>query len=749
MKYKAIFKGKIRSMQICKRKKHTDIQISCALYAYIVYILFLSISDILSLPLFYAEANQLLPAVIATAGVIAIILAWQMASYCAFDKLSKNKSLLIYMVVILLIAVLRSLAPDLAYDTSQGRVYWQDPGFVDNVDENVFPAGFTFFFPLSDRIFYYPRVLLGYRMGTLMNALVMILIFLQMYKLIHMLLGKQMESLRKDYTEKAINRPIYGILTYLMSEELFAFISVTLFYALADLGSYMIDLLAIPLLLWLLHRVLDESQQSNRVEQIFVALLCGLSFAMKFTNVIFIAPVLLVYLWQNRKEIRATTFALALIVGLLPAAPYLLYAYTSTGNPVYWTFNSIFKSPYYPDENFKDLRWGPQNWVQVLLWPLHIILHPTERVSELSIWPQIYLMVGYLGGIYVIIKTWKEHYTRKATLFAALFFAFVLLWLKSTGFPRYAILCEMMAVVLGAYLIVGGLAAKVKWKKLVAMILMVALLGQCAINTVGGALNYYDWSFRWKISPDTLSSEYKLNAQEAFRDRGLIGTDEQREQIDIFLSTHLRHSIMKALDPDAPIVNGNYIVTFLSAVKEAKGIDYAEYYFTKLAEEEKKGARIYDIAIANEYSEFISGANSVGAEIISLEEVDGYFIGRDTPILIEYSMTGRENTCTDLAQQPAFEFPQGTGEISLTGIACLPSYVQWDYPPAILQVTVSTASGTNEVLTVEIPQHEYIQLDEVLDLSPYSKDGPVTVMLSDIGAEAIDGNIFNLKVVAK
>ena len=112
-------------------------------------------------------------------------------------------------------------------------------------------------------------------------------------------------------------------------------------------------------------------------------------------------------------------------------------------------------------------------------------------------------------------------------------------------------------------------------------------------------------------------------------------------------------------------------------------------------------------------------------------------------------MTGRENTCTDLAQQPAFEFPQGTGEISLTGIACLPSYVQWDYPPAILQVTVSTASGTNEVLTVEIPQHEYIQLDEVLDLSPYSKDGPVTVMLSDIGAEAIDGNIFNLKVVAK
>ena len=733
-------------MGVLKETTENKIRISGVLFAYTAYIVFLSITDLLAISLFYGGWNQFLWGAILAAAVCTVILAKKFSKYCVFERIVTHRALLLYGTIFLVVGILRGLAPDLSHDVSQGRVYWQTPGFADNIDENVFPAGFTFFFPLSDRIFYYPRVLLGYRMGTLMNALVLILIFLQMYKLIHTLLGKRMEMLRKNYTEKAISRPIYGVLTYLMSEELFAFVSITLFYALADLGTYMIDLFAIPLLLWLLQRVLDESQQSNRAEQLFVALLCGLSFAMKFTNVIFIAPVLLVYLWQNRKEIRATTFVVALIVGLLPAAPYLLYAYTSTGNPVYWTFNSIFKSPYYPDENFKDLRWGPQNWVQVLLWPLHIILHPTERVSELSIWPQIYLMVGYLGGIYVIIKTWKEHYTRKATLFAALFFAFVLLWLKSTGFPRYAILCEMMAVVLGAYLIVGGLAAKVKWKKLVAMILMVALLGQCAINTVGGALNYYDWSFRWKISPDTLSSEYKLNAQEAFRDRGLIGTDEQS---DIFLSTHLRHSIMKALDPDAPIVNGNYIVTFLSAVKEAKGIDYAEYYFTKLAEEEKKGARIYDIAIANEYSEFISGANSVGAEIISLEEVDGYFIGRDTPILIEYSMTGRENTCTDLAQQPAFEFPQGTGEISLTGIACLPSYVQWDYPPAILQVTVSTASGTNEVLTVEIPQHEYIQLDEVLDLSPYSKDGPVTVMLSDIGAEAIDGNIFNLKVVAK
>lgn len=737
-------------MGVLKETTENKIRISGVLFAYTAYIVFLSITDLLAISLFYGGWNQFLWGAILAAAVCTVILAKKFSKYCVFERIVTHRALLLYGTIFLVVGILRGLAPDLSHDVSQGRVYWQTPGFADNIDENVFPAGFTFFFPLSDRIFYYPRLLLGYRMGTLTNAALLILIFIQMSALLHTLLGKQMLQLRKEYAEKAVGKPLYGILVYLISEDLLAFISVSLFYSLANLGTYMIDLVAIPLLLWLLCRVLEgRKNDAGRAELLFVALLCGLIFALKFTNVIFIAPLLLLYLLQNREVIHPGVFFAALVLGILPAAPYLLYAYTSTGNPVFWTFNAVFKSPYYPDTNFKDTRWGPQTLIELLLWPIHIILHPTERISEISKIPQIYLLVGYLGGIYVIIKTWKEHCARKAALLAALFFAFVLLWLKSTGYPRYSILCEALAVVLGAYLIVGFLEAKAKWKKPVAMILMVALLGQCAINTVGGALNYYDWSFRWTISPDTLSSEYKLNAQKAFQDRGLIGTDEQRGRIDIFLSTHIRHNIMKALDPDAPIVNGRYIVNDLSAVKDAKGIDYAEYYFTKLAEEEKKGARIYDIAIANEYSEFISGANSVGAEIISLEEVDGYFIGRDTPILVGYSMTGKENTCTDLSQHPTFMFPQGTEKIRISGIACLPSYVQWEAENPVLQVTVSSADGTAEVLTVEIPQHEYICLNETIDLSAFSRESNITVTLNDASGQGIAGNIINLEVVAQ
>lgn len=737
-------------MGVLKETTENKIRISGVLFAYTAYIVFLSITDLLAISLFYGGWNQFLWGAILAAAVCTVILAKKFSKYCVFERIVTHRALLLYGTIFLVVGILRGLAPDLSHDVSQGRVYWQTPGFADNIDENVFPAGFTFFFPLSDRIFYYPRLLLGYRMGTLTNAALLILIFIQMSALLHTLLGKQMLQLRKEYAEKAVGKPLYGILVYLISEDLLAFISVSLFYSLANLGTYMIDLVAIPLLLWLLCRVLEgRKNDAGQAELLFVALLCGLIFALKFTNVIFIAPLLLLYLLQNREVIHPGVFFAALVLGILPAAPYLLYAYTSTGNPVFWTFNAVFKSPYYPDTNFKDTRWGPQTLIELLLWPIHIILHPTERISEISKWPQIYLLIGILSGGYVLIKAWIAKQIRRESWLAVLFFAFTLLWLKSTGYPRYAILCETIAVVLAAYLVVNLLQSKKVWKKGTAIFLLIALLLQCGLNTVGGMLNYYDWSFRERISKESLSDYYSENITWLLRDRGLIGTQEQREKIDVFLSTHVRHNIMLALDPDAAIINGSYIVNQLGEVKEQKDIDYAAYYFGKLKEQEKTGAGIFDIAVASEYDSIITGANSVGAEIISLEEVDGYFVGRDTPILVGYSMTGKENTCTDLSQHPTFVFPQGTEKIRISGIACLPSYVQWEAENPVLQVTVSSADGTAEVLTVEIPQHEYICLNETIDLSAFSRESNITVTLNDASGQGIAGNIINLEVVAQ
>lgn len=728
----------------------STIQISKTLYLYIAYILFLSLTDIMSLPLFYLNHNRLLPIVILTSLVMSICLACFFSKYCEFEKKRPYESKIVYFILIFLIAFLRSLAPDTSNDVSMARVYWQTPGFVDNIHKNVFPAGFTFFFPLSDRLFYYPRILLGYRMGTLFNALLLMLIFSQICNLYDSLQGEYLQKVRMKFAEKSVAHPIFGILVSCVNKEFFAFITVSLYYVFADLGTYMIDLVAIPLLLWMLNQI--SSKREHIAEPpvlLFTATLCGLMFALKFTNIIFIAPMLMVYLWKNRKAIHVKVFFAALLLGLLPSIPYFLYAYTSTGNPVYWTFNAIFKSPYYPDTNFKDTRWGPQDWKEFIFWPIHLIIHPTENVSEISKWPQIYLLLGYVSAGYILIKSL---FTKKRTyvMIAGMFFVFTLLWLKSTGYPRYAIICEMLAVLLILSVVIEFLQSNSRWKNTISVLLLIALIAQSTLNTVGGALNLYDWSFREQISKGSLNGSYKLNAKYAFRDQGQIGTEEQRNKVDIFLSTHVRHTIMKALNKDAKIINGKYIAYDLSLVKESKGIDYLAYYIHEIAEEEEKnGAGIYDVAIANEYEHFTEGANMVGAEIISMEEVPGYYVGRDTPILIGYSMTGRENTCTDLIQHPTFTFEQGTKQVHVSGIACMPSYVQWDCGGPILQITASVQGQITELFTIEIPQHEYIQLDEILDISELSKEGDVTITLQDISGQQITGNIFNLTVSAQ
>ena len=66
----------------------------------------------------------------------------------------------------------------------------------------------------------------------------------------------------------------------------------------------------------------------------------------------------------------------------------------------------------------------------------------------------------------------------------------------------------------------------------------------------------------------------------------------------------------------------------------------------------------------------------------------------------------------------------------------------------MMQETV-TAGTSKIIFELEIPQHEYIQLDEVLDIAELSKTGDVTITLQDISGQQITGNIFNLSVVSQ
>lgn len=597
-----------------------------------------------------------------------------------------------------------------------------------------------FFFALADRIFYYPRLLLGYRMGTLFNYFLLVLTYLQVRSLCTKIIDFDNIREKKSIILKIIN------------SDVIAFLSITLFYILADLGTYMVDLTAIPLLLYLLQIVIEGDVYEKKGQHLFIALLFGLVFALKFTNIIFIGPILLIYIINNRKNISIFLFVLCFLLAILPAAPYLIYAYTSTGNPVFWTFNSVFKSDYYIDENFKDTRWGPTTLIEALFWPIHLIINPKEHVSEISCLPQCYLLLGIMGGFYLIIKKLRKKIVFDKDLKIIYYFIITyVLWLKSTGYPRYAILCEILAVLVIAKTLINVSISENKKRvfQILSCFTIIVLTLQASVNIINAALNKYNWTMERDIPESIKNGSYQMNLEKCFKDKTCIGTDEQRKKIDIFYSTQVLHNMMKQLKPDAPIINARYIYYDLDKVSvQKKENDFIQIYSDKIKDLAETN-RIFDIILATQIGEACKNADMIGAYIKNVEYIPSYYVYDRVPLLIEYGFDKEiKNTYTNLSETNIVDVNCDiNNKVKITGIGFLDPYVVWDSTPEHVIMYVETNSGEKSIVwEKDFEQYQIYLLDEEIDLSKYS--GKVRVYIEDT-RKANVAHVINMEIVAE
>lgn len=81
----------------------------------------------------------------------------------------------------------------------------------------------------------------------------------------------------------------------------------------------------------------------------------GLLLGLKTINLLFALPLLAWIAWSS--PARGRWLARALALGLPVALPNYAYAWCITGNPLFPFFNAVFRSPLYPLENFRDLKW--------------------------------------------------------------------------------------------------------------------------------------------------------------------------------------------------------------------------------------------------------------------------------------------------------------------------------------------------------------------------------------------------------
>ena len=709
---------------------------------FLIYVLFMSLCDILNLGLFYLNLNRFtwLTAIFSALAVLA-------AGFFLRKRIERiptkpDALFVVFSVGIMALAFFKGIIPDTSYDVGYYHIYKQYPGYIDNINADVFVG--TFLFPLADRLFYYPRMLLGYRMGTLFNGYLMVTIFAQIRNIIRLATDSKLSELHASWASKSIFNPLRSLGRLFVSESLFAFLAVTTFYAIADLGTYLVDLTALPLLLAFLALQADGERKAGRAEFIYAALLCGLSFAMKFTNAFFIAPMLVFYILQNRKSLKVSTFFLSLLTAVIPFTPYLIYNYLSIGNPFGFTFlTSIFKTPYLPAIAENDLRWGPLSHKELLLWPIKMITDPTYHISEISKYPQIYILVGcvatailFIGCVVNAIRKRKVH---GGDLFMSLAYTFGLyLWLEVSGYPRYAIFLEILAVIEISVLIIRFISAarfKIPLSILAALIVLV-LGAQCWVNTYNGAKNTYDWSWRG----ETGSAEYMNNYQYVFRDQGLIGTDEQRNRIDIFFSSNMLHEYCKMIDPSADIVNYWYFEKYFATLTER---DFRTYYMDMIKAKAAEGNGIYDVYNMSGYNTIADTANRMGAAVTSLEYVDGNGF---RALLVGYDFSGKTNTLADLNQAPqSFTVDASvTKTVHVSGIAFIAPFVYWDTPVTHFTVKATDGVNTAVLLDLEIQPETFYNINEDLDLSAFT--GPVTITVIDETPTDWHTNAINVSI---
>lgn len=208
---------------------------------------------------------------------------------------------------ILLVGLIKSLYPDLSYDVGNYHLIAQRNKFV-----NYFEVGFgggTFQiwgFRLGDRLFAPFYQLLGYRYGTLLNLFVIILIYIQTADFIDEL----NEKVIKNKTISSVINPALLSLMILSVHDL-----------VMQIASYNVDLLAIPLCIEMLRKVCIES---DNAEHEYFAFLGGIAFCLKMTNVVYVIPLLIVYIVKYIKKIGIIDWIKCLVLGIAPFSIYAL-----------------------------------------------------------------------------------------------------------------------------------------------------------------------------------------------------------------------------------------------------------------------------------------------------------------------------------------------------------------------------------------------------------------------------------------
>ncbi len=498
---------------LCRNK---EIEISAGFYIYLVYVLLIWLFDAADFICYFDTIPQ---ATLMSRIVVCIGFALFLKKVKGLYSVKWERPSLIEavcMIILVIFGLMKSIYPDTAYDTLSYHLILQQSEFAPIFSDNFASGGMGIgMFHLGDKVFYPFRILLGYRMGTILNTIVLLIIYRQLVGIIKDFFGDQAKESKKPF--RLLMCPEIWAMPIVMGEQI-----------LFMCGIYYLDILPIPFALECLRRILISLERKPLTQEIYYfAGLAGIWFAFKMTQIVFIAPFVLAFIVISHTELNAKKVSVSALLCAIPCSISPIYAVRETGNPLFPFYNAFFKSPYFAEWNFKDGRWGPTSLKETLLWPIYRVFKPEYRQAEIPGSHTFLYAVGLLCLCWVIWEVFnyikaKKSINKQRLVICILFATSALCWSVTTGYLRYFILGDiilgLMAYDFMANVVVGIDKSGIKKSAVIclASLVLVVVATQSALS-VKNNLKGVEWSWR----PFSVATA-KTQLPHLFRDRKFL-----------------------------------------------------------------------------------------------------------------------------------------------------------------------------------------------------------------------------------
>lgn len=451
-----------------------------------------------------------------------------------------------FLVLLAVICTVRAIMPDMSFDTSNYHIYFQLNLGRDFINRDFFAVRSmnAQTIALGDRMFGVFHRFLGYRMGTALNTLAVLLTYLQLKKLISFI-GESVHCEINDFIKSAI------CFICLLTENIYSL-----------LATYMIDLLSVPILIQMLLIVLNAKKEDNynRGGEVFwLCVMAGILFGIKVSNLLLVLPLAIIYICINWQSLRPRTIAIGILGAMFVISLYLYISFNLTGNPFFPYLNSVFQSKWFTTEySPNDLssfnsRFGPKGVWEIIFWPVYMIIYP-EKTSDIAFCSGRLLITCIVFLIYGTFEIWtsiksKNTKFRRLTIILLLYYALFVFILG--GYMRYIIVLELMASAMAMVLVYKFM----KKRKSVFYLSTIGLMILFCVQIYVSSNTYFNKNFEWSWRDIHDKTRIAANLKKVFHDYGSDPGEELLEDIQTLMVVDHSGSLSYMLEPKAQIIN--------------------------------------------------------------------------------------------------------------------------------------------------------------------------------------------------